>query len=68
MHPEVALAKLNLAATLRQEKKLTEALEMARVAENQLSQMLGPDNEKTKEARQMGKEIAETESKKGAKQ
>jgi tetratricopeptide (TPR) repeat protein len=67
MHPEVALAKLNLAATLRQEKKLPEALELARVAETQLSQMLGPDNEKSKEAHQMRKEIAAAEAKNGAK-
>ena len=66
-HPEVALVTLNLAATLRTEKKYREAFDLAQSAEKMLAQTVGPDNEKTKEAHQLSIEIVEAQSKKAAK-
>jgi predicted RNase H-like nuclease len=67
VHPEVALATLNLAATLRFEKKYTEALELAQRAEVQLAKIMGPDQAKVLEARQICRDIQEEMAKKGGK-
>lgn len=56
-HPEVTLATLGLAATLKAEKKYPEALELARKAEEQLTKLMGPNAPKTREAQQMRKEL-----------
>ena len=67
-HPETSFAELNLAATLHAEKKNTEALELARHAEIQLAQSMGPAAPKVKEARVLRQELEQLEAPKKAKE
>jgi len=60
--PEVDLAKLNLAETLLTERKFAEALEVARNAESHLTEMLGADSLKAREAHQVVRKIANAQS------
>jgi hypothetical protein len=59
--PETVLAVLNLAATLHVEKKDAEALELARRAETQLAQIMGPDAPKTREAHELRLKLEQAE-------
>ncbi len=65
--PETAGALVNLATTLRMEKKYPEALAMARRAETQYTDTVGPQDDQTKHAQRLVQELTEAESGKVAK-